>query len=79
MSKKHLKLKKMERFNRLLMVIGIPIFVLFAFFQVNAKADETVELTKASAGNSFIKEKQVVELNKNFKNLIEENQSLSDP
>lgn len=55
--------------------------ILIAFIvslSLQASADDTIELAKNDYNNSFIKEKQVVEVNESLKNVIEENQALVD-
>ncbi|MBU1996673.1 MAG: tetratricopeptide repeat protein, partial [Candidatus Omnitrophica bacterium] len=71
MLKKYLKSKK----GFLESLILVAFIVLLSF---QSSADEPKQLALNDYGDSFIKEKQVVEVNESLKNVIEENQILLD-
>ena len=71
MLKKYLKSKK--GFLESLILLALIVFLPF-----NSSADDPAQLALNDYGDSFIKEKQVVEVNESLKNVIEENQILLD-
>lgn len=71
MLKKYLKSKK-----GILKSLILVVFIVSLSLQ--ASADDPVKLARNDYANSFIKEKQVVEVNESLKNVIEENQVLVD-
>jgi len=75
MLKKHLKTN--EIIGKFVMIIAILAFTAAMFFNATAEAEEGIQLAKNSGG-SYIREKQVMEVNESLKNVIEENQVLAD-